>query len=641
MKNTIVRNILLFSGLLIAFSIAAHSANPLTGMRFAVLADPHFEDVYAHPAEGNFQGITNPANQQNAFIRTMNAQVHSTRLFNENYFAFLAALDDIARRKIKLVLLPGDMTDDGQPLNVKGLKQVLNQYKKKYQMTFLVIDGNHDIARPFQMESGKTDFMGANGQAQPVMSKEGLYTAQSPEELPTLIEPELKSMGYTEMTEAYSTYGIMPQKEYLYWETPFTRYSPGDYSFSKAQEASTLDKRSYIDPQIKHPIPDISYLVEPVPGLWVMAIDGNVYVPNEKAKDDPLNPANYSGGGGGYNLVLKNKPYLVDWAKRVSQRAKELNKTLIAFSHYPMVDFYDNAAENISDMVGSGKSLAGRLPSDLVAETFANAGIKIHFGGHLHINDTGIKKTAEGNTLINIQVPSVSAYPPAYKLGTFTGTNQLKIETIVLKKVPRFNELFPLYQMEYNELAQNKTVNIWNKELLNAKNYREFTSEYLNELTRLRYLPEDWPSEIQNQFIRLTGKELLLMALSDNSVSDEKMQKISEQLQQEGVHIQELGQWTGFNLITDFYRTHCADRLAIQDIGKKRIKQYEAFFNVILKQQSDGTSGNQLLKPLQAFARSFRLLLHGEPADCFTIDLKTDEIVNRKYLNRKSCCIMK
>ncbi len=620
--ETAGKSILVLCALLLTYSLAAYSGNPLVGVRFAVLADPHFEDVYVHPAEGNFLGITNPANQQNAFIRTMNAQVHSTRLFNENYFALLAALDDIARRHIKLVLLPGDLTDDGQPLNVKGLKQVLNQYTQKYQMVFLAIDGNHDIARPYQMESGKTDFMGTDGQSQPVMSKDGLYTSKSPGELPVLTAPELKSMGYAEMAEAYRTYGIMPQKEYLYWETPFTTYSPVDYSFSEAQEASTLEKRSYVNPQISHAIPDISYLVEPVAGLWVMAIDGNVYVPNEKAKDDPLNPANYSGGGGGYNLVLKTKPYLVDWAKRVSQRAKELHKTLIAFSHYPMVDFYDNAAENIGEIFGSGKSLAGRLPGNLVAETFANAGIKVHFGGHLHINDTGTKKTTEGNTLVNIQVPSVSAYPPAYKLGTFESNDQLKIETVVLENVPRFNELFPLYQQEYNRLRQDQTANIWNKELLDAKNYRDFTSRYLKELTRLRYLPEDWPTEVQNQFIKLTGKELLLMALTGNSAPDEKTQKTLKQLKLKDVNIQEFESWTCSDLIFDFYRIHCADRLAVKDIGRKRIKLYEAFFNIILRQQPYETNNNQFYKPLQAFARSFQLLLHGEPADCFTIDLE-------------------
>lgn len=50
-------------------------------------------------------------------VRSMEAQVQSTRLFNENYYAFLAALDDVAHRDIRWVVLPGDLTDDGQFFN--------------------------------------------------------------------------------------------------------------------------------------------------------------------------------------------------------------------------------------------------------------------------------------------------------------------------------------------------------------------------------------------------------------------------------------------------------------------------------------------------------------------------------------------
>ncbi len=55
-------------------------------------------------------------------LRTMESQLHSTRIFNENYFAFLAALEDIVQRGIKIVALPSEHTDDGQPIHILGLK---------------------------------------------------------------------------------------------------------------------------------------------------------------------------------------------------------------------------------------------------------------------------------------------------------------------------------------------------------------------------------------------------------------------------------------------------------------------------------------------------------------------------------------
>lgn len=66
--------------------------------QIAFISDAHIQDVDGHAER----------------VRSMEAQVQSTRLFNENYYALLAALDDVASRDIRWVVLPGDLTDDGQ-----------------------------------------------------------------------------------------------------------------------------------------------------------------------------------------------------------------------------------------------------------------------------------------------------------------------------------------------------------------------------------------------------------------------------------------------------------------------------------------------------------------------------------------------
>ncbi len=90
-------------------------------IQIAFLANVHLQDIYGSLSDSNFKGVLNPKNKKNVLIRTMESQLQSTRIYNENYFAFLAALDDIASRNIKIVALPGDYTDDGQPLHVRGL----------------------------------------------------------------------------------------------------------------------------------------------------------------------------------------------------------------------------------------------------------------------------------------------------------------------------------------------------------------------------------------------------------------------------------------------------------------------------------------------------------------------------------------
>jgi hypothetical protein len=79
----------------------------------AFMPDIHFHDVYATFRDGSFQGVPNRKSGKNATIRLMQAQMTSTRLFNENYFAFIAALDDAVGRGVRFIALPGDFSDDG------------------------------------------------------------------------------------------------------------------------------------------------------------------------------------------------------------------------------------------------------------------------------------------------------------------------------------------------------------------------------------------------------------------------------------------------------------------------------------------------------------------------------------------------
>lgn len=79
----------------------------------------------------------------------MDAQLHSTRLFNENYFAFKVALDDAVERGVKIIALPGDFSDDGQPINIRGLNKILNQYSEEYGISFFLITGKSRFYRAF------------------------------------------------------------------------------------------------------------------------------------------------------------------------------------------------------------------------------------------------------------------------------------------------------------------------------------------------------------------------------------------------------------------------------------------------------------------------------------------------------------
>lgn len=115
--------------------------------QIAFISDAHIQDVDGHAER----------------VRSMEAQVQSTRLFNENYYVFLAALDDVARRDIRWVVLPGDLTDDGQFFNQQKIKELLNSYAAAKGMRFFVTTGNHDPALPLGLVKKNTHFLAADG----------------------------------------------------------------------------------------------------------------------------------------------------------------------------------------------------------------------------------------------------------------------------------------------------------------------------------------------------------------------------------------------------------------------------------------------------------------------------------------------
>ena len=625
--------------ILINSTISAQKQKNLEGVQVAFLSDVHLQDLFGTFSDNDFKGVLNTKTGKYTLMRTMASQLHSTRIFNENYFAFIAALEDIAKRKIKYVALPGDYTDDGQPIHVKGLEKILDEYRKKYNIEFFITTGNHDPVGPFAQESGKEDFLGKDGKSQPIYSKEGLYKPNLTIEQPVVITADIAKMGYLGITDNLINFGFYPNKKYKFWATPFSAYTSQNYSFEKASKAALLSNRVYnVSPGFE--VPDVSYVVEPVEGLWLMAIDGNVYIP-KKNDGDPKDPKNYSEASTGYNNVLSNKKHLIKWVEEISAQAKKQGKTLIAFSHFPMIDFNDDASAEIKELLGPNKWQLNRVPVEEVAKVFADAGLKIHFGGHMHINDTGTRTTAKGNTLVNIQTPSLAAYIPAYKLLTIKKDNLVDIQTITIDEVPRYDELFDLYKMEYQFLESQNTKDIWNIDILKTKNYHDFTDFHLKELVRLRFLKDDWPESFKSFILNISAQDLLVLANIRSDKDFDAILKNKESFQKEWTEAESKTDkllseynlkrqdfnWTGYDLLVDFYRFRSADELALVDVGTARAKQYKVLSQLFFENHKEEASKE---KPLQNQMRLFLIIfnkfMHEVPADHFSVDLKSGEI---------------
>ncbi|MCJ8152948.1 metallophosphoesterase [Chryseobacterium sp. SSA4.19] len=589
----------IFSFLLFAFTVFSAQQKPV---QIAFLSDVHFQDLYGSFSDTDFKGITNPKTGKPTVLRTMDSQLHSTRIFNENYFAFLKALDDIAAKGMKIVAMPGDFSDDGQAYNLRGLHKILEQYHTKYGISFYLTTGNHDPVGPFRQDAGKDDFLGQDGNPLGIYSKGNMGKVRK-----KIITKDIAESGYLEILDELKDFGFYPQKENLFWSTPFDSASVNHYYYEHALKQADCSKRRYeVSPGFS--VPDLSYVVEPVKGIWMIAIDGNTYIPKNLV-EDPRNPSNYKGAGIGYNNVLTHKKHLIAWVKKLMEEAKTRGKTVIAFTHYPMIDYNDGATSEIKKLLGDKKWQSERVPEETVAQAFAEAGLQVHFAGHMHINDTGIRKSGD-KMLVNIQVPSLAGYLPAYKILTIHSPEKMEVQTEVLNEVPDFNALFPLYEKEYEALQKDKKKVLWNKDILQSKSYHDFMLFHLRELVRLRMIPDDWPSDFAEKAKTLNGEDLLLLIHDKN------------RLKQNGINPEAFKKWNFEDVLLDLYKFQSADELAKKDISKERLGQYQ----ILEEMYHNSQSQNPFIIQLKSVFNILTLLSHADPADHFEIDLERQEI---------------
>lgn len=530
--------------------------------QIAFISDAHIQDVDGHAER----------------VRSMEVQVQSTRLFNENYYALLAALDDVARRNIRWVVLPGDLTDNGQFFNQQKIKNILYSYTQRKGMRFFVTTGNHDPALPFGLMQKNAHFLAADG---------------------SRVTREDSCAGYVSQMECYADFGFFPRKDDCYWESPFTSYTYDKYSYEDACRESVLSKRTYTLCD-SLTATDASYLVEPVDGLWLLAIDGGVYLPKEM-KDGKWS---YQGSSAGYNLVLKHKPFLLPWVRKVVEEAQKRHKTLVAFSHYPLVDFNDGVSEHVRRIWGDRRFDLHRVPEAEVSEAFLQAGLCLHFAGHMHVNDTGIWEGKDGKHLYNIQVPSIATYVPAYKILTIESDEVFRVETVALDTVPGFDSLFPLYRAEYQSDSLKGHSPVWNKEILSARTYGEFCDYQFRDLVRLRFIPRDLP-ESWRACLDFTGARML-EAVSGEDKSDDA----------------DWTDWCMKDLVLDLYRLRYAERLALEDIPRTRLAVYRYLFD----RARISTFRSAEVEMVKGLGTLFLAFLNGEPCQNFVIDLKKDTI---------------
>ncbi len=151
MKN-IKKTVAIILALVMVFSIMgnmayARGAEVDSSLSFAILSDPHF---YPDSLTGN---------NCEEYLEYCS---YSSKMYSQSGAMVETAIETMMKRNpgLKYILVPGDLTKDGEKEGHKALAEIFGKYEEKYGLQFFVTTGNHDInqAASSSFESGREEF---------------------------------------------------------------------------------------------------------------------------------------------------------------------------------------------------------------------------------------------------------------------------------------------------------------------------------------------------------------------------------------------------------------------------------------------------------------------------------------------------
>jgi len=169
----------------------------------------------------------------------------------------------------------------------------------------------------------------------------------------------------------------------------------------------------------------LSYVSEPVNGVWVMGIDACHYAPSETA-----------GSMSATTLA---------WVKSIITKAKNQNKILLSMMHHGMVEHFTGQSTMFSEyLISDWKNISTML---------ADSGMNVVFTGHFHAQDIA-KGTGTKGYIYDVETGSTVTAPCPYRTMTLNTLNKTlkitsgKIDGVTYSTIPA-GTTFQAYAKNY------------------------------------------------------------------------------------------------------------------------------------------------------------------------------------------------
>ncbi|MEW5816321.1 MAG: metallophosphoesterase [Spirochaetota bacterium] len=324
---------------------------------FAVISDPHFYSASL--------GVEGPL-----FAKYLS---EDRKLLVESEEIFIQAIETIRKLSPRFVIIPGDLTKDGEKINHEKVASYLSGLKAEGINVF-VIPGNHDILNPHAFR----------------------FTSEGGERVPN-VSPE-------EFRVIYRDFG---------------------YGDALLNDPSSL-----------------SYAAEPIPGLWLLALDSCDYRKNMK-RGEPETDGRFT-------------KQQVKWIEQILMEAVKKKKAVIAMMHHGLLEHYPTQEKHYGQyIIDNYKELS---------QMFARYKVRTVFTGHYHAQDITVESfdpaEKQSEFIFDIETGSLVTDPCPVRQVILTPDNEMIIQTHNIREIPSFKKAGKNFQAYTWEFTHNGIAGI-------------------------------------------------------------------------------------------------------------------------------------------------------------------------------------
>ncbi|MBN1522971.1 MAG: metallophosphoesterase [Spirochaetales bacterium] len=169
----------------------------------------------------------------------------------------------------------------------------------------------------------------------------------------------------------------------------------------------------------------LSYIVEPVPGLWLFALDACTYTKNKQGSPN--------------STFGEFTPETLDWIEQQLIEAQKLNKAVLGMMHHGILEHFETQKKYFRDFVVNDYQPVSKM--------FAHYGMKLVFTGHFHALDITKQTWRDTTFLYDIETSSMVTFPAMYRQVRVLN-NSVQIQSLSLEALPSIPD-FPAYAKKH------------------------------------------------------------------------------------------------------------------------------------------------------------------------------------------------